>query len=152
MNPEHLAVAVARTMTPFTPFLYRLAQTGGDKLPSPVENEPGWQKAQAVWQGVQTYFPNDAGIQGATMLLSENPDNQTVQNLLVQNLSRRIQESPQLAEALIKALGGQETVQQIVATDNGIIKDVEQTATGAGRQSIEASGGGRIEGAKQTIR
>ena len=125
MNTEHLALAVAATMTPYTPFLLRLAQTGGDKLPASVGNETGWQKAKAVWEGIQTHYPHDAGIQGAAMMLSGDPGNQMVQNLLVQNLSRRIQESPQLAEALIKALGGEQAIQQIKATGHSTIENVE---------------------------
>ncbi|MBP8000881.1 MAG: hypothetical protein KA314_23870 [Chloroflexi bacterium] len=153
MDAEQLATTVARTMTPFTPFLLKLGQTGGDKSLMPVGNQPGWQEAQAVWQGIQTHFPNDTGIQGAAMMLSGDPGNHLVQNLLVQNLGRRIQESPQLAEALIKALGGEQAIQQIKATGHSIIENVEQSAQGSGskQQTVEAFDGSTIRGVKQNI-
>lgn len=88
------------------------------------------------------------------MLLSNDPDNQAVQNLLAQTLIQRIKESPKHGEALTKALGGEEVVQRITATGHSIIENVEQNAQGSGsrQQTVEASDGSTVRDVKQNIR
>jgi hypothetical protein len=67
---------------------------------------------------------------------------------LIEELAKRFKDHPDLAEDLLKMMGGLKRVQQLTAGYEAIIRDVSLTMGGPGEQTLKAGDKATIERVK----
>jgi hypothetical protein len=152
MDTAQVASAAVAAIAPFMPLLVELAEKGGEKFFRGIADRGGeiaWKVAQEVWNKIKVRLGDDPVVKGASLVLSADPENSQYQALMEQALEKRLEENPKLAKELVEALGGQESVQQILAERSSRIEDASQQMSGVGIQSIQAREKSRIRGVRQ---
>lgn len=152
MNIELIAAAVTAALAPFTPFLLEIGKAGRKKLMEVINEKGGdaaWDLAQKLWGKIKTYMSDDADVNGATLLVSAKPEDESRQIMLATALANGLKGNPKLAQELSDLLGGENAVQQVLANRKSWVKDVTQQMSGGGKQTIKADNNSRITGVKQ---
>jgi len=152
MNIELIAAAITTALAPFTPFLVEIGRAGGKKLVEVINEKGGdaaWDSAQKLWEKIKAHMSDNADVNGATLMVSAKPEDETRQTMLATALAAGLKEDPKLAQELFDLLGGQNAVQQVLANRKSWVNDVTQQMSGGGEQIVKADNNSRIRGVKQ---
>jgi hypothetical protein len=147
-----IATTVVTLIAPFTPYLLEVSKAAGQKWAETVAEKGGeatWNKSKAVWEKIQSRFGKDASVKGATLMLSANPDNESYQTMLAKVLGEHLQQDPQFAQELLQLVGGEESVQVVLANRSSWVEAVTQELEGSGAQAVKASDHSVIKGVIQ---
>lgn len=150
MSPEitQIAVAVAATLAPFTPFLVE-----GGKAFAGEAGEAAWERAKAIWKRLRARFGENAKIRGAALMASAEPESASARETLASVLAECLQEKPEVARELLDLLGGPGPLQQILAERGGrVVNAVQELQGQMGTQVISSRDGASIEGVRQIVR
>jgi hypothetical protein len=109
-----------------------------------------FEQAKSICDTIKFRYGNDKKIETAANTIASDPNDEDYQSLLAKALASRLQDSPELAEELVTLLGGQETIQEVLADKSSWIEEIEQETTGKGsRQIVQAKNDSVIKGVKQ---
>jgi predicted naringenin-chalcone synthase len=109
-----------------------------------------FEQAKTIWDTIKSRFGDDKKIETAAKTVASNPQDEDYQSLLAKAIGARLRDSPDLAEELFAMLGGQETIQEVLADKYSWVEDIEQTTSGkGGRQIVQAKNDSVIKGVKQ---
>lgn len=152
INSAEVSAAVVTILTPFIPYLVNAAKFSASAISEMIVQkgaEATWQRAQTIWAKISGRYANDDVIHGAALMLAAQPENEQFQSTLAHQLAVRLKEDQELLLELRALIGGQESIQKVLA-DKGLVKDVIQKMSGtSGTQIIEAKNKGEIRGVKQ---
>ena len=148
-----LSTEIVTILAPFTPLLIHTANFSAEAIGEMVVQTGGqmaWQKAQAIWDRIQTRYGDDGAVNGAAMMVAAEPENKTFQKVWTDTLVSRLQQNPDLARELRDLLGHQE---QILRAKNRsrIEKVVQETNKPGSKQTIEAIDNSSVTDAEQRI-
>lgn len=154
MQPDVVQISSATvvSLAPFLPLLIQAGKFTAEAIAEMVIQKGGenaWTKAQALWSKVNAGLRDDEDVKDAARMLARQPESKTRQTALVEVLAVRLQDDPVLASELASLLGGQESIQQVLADRNSWVEDIEQSMTGAGKQIVKASDDSVIRGVRQ---
>lgn len=150
---REIVLATTAMIAPFTPFLVEAGKTGGKKLAEVIAEKGGeevWKKAQLLWRKIKSQFGNNSEVQSAVTLLAAKPDDGNRQAMLAQVLTSHIEENPSLAQEFFDLLGGQESIQLVLADHSTWVEGVTQQLKGTGKQIVQADNNSVIKGVRQT--
>jgi len=145
-----IAAATVQFLAPFTPFLLDAGKAAGTKFVETISNKGGedaWKQAQAIWKRITAHFQADAKVQTAAHAVALDPADEDFLKKFAMVLAERLDASPDLAGELAQLLGGQQTIQEVIAERRSWIEDVVQS--GAGKKTVRASDDSTIRGVKQ---
>ncbi len=152
MSIDLIAAAVTTALAPFTPFLVEVGKAGSKKLVEVINEKGGdaaWELAQKLWGKIKSDMSDDADVNGATLMVSTKPEDESRQTMLATALATGLEENPKLAQEFSDLLGGEKAIQQVLANRKSWVKDVTQQMSGGGEQTIKADNNSRIQGVKQ---
>lgn len=155
MGVIEIAAAAVATLSPHLPALLKAGTVAGEKLIDAVAKktaDKAVEKAGAVWDSLKGYFSEKPDLEAAANLLATKPDDQTYQKVLAKPLASLLKEKPELSERLLKLMGGEQRVQEVLAKRASWVEDVTQELEGEGRQRVEAKGRSVIKGVRQTAK
>ncbi|MEM7802460.1 MAG: hypothetical protein AAF633_24920, partial [Chloroflexota bacterium] len=115
---------------PFLPILKSSAQFSRDAIAEMIVQNGGnvaWEKAKAIWAKIRPITEADEEVAGATLMLSSRPETEMYQTILISLLAERINSNSELIQSLEELLGGQSSIQELVA-NNSILKRVSATS------------------------
>lgn len=142
MDPISIATAAVSLLSPFLPQLISLGSEMGGKIKDAIVDkgvsELGTQ-AKALWDKITSYFANDPVLTSVATVTAASPNDTDRQKMLIEELSKRLEGHPALAEELLKMMGGPKRVQELTAGYGAIIERVRFKMGGPGQQRI--SGG-----------
>jgi hypothetical protein len=145
------AGAVVAFLSPFMPYLKEAGKITGKKLVEVAAERGGdaaLKKAQDIW-GKLAGRSDSLELKSASDLVGANPEDQTYQIVLTKVLVGYLQKNPSFAKELVDLMGGEDSVQEVLAQRGSWIEDVRQEMSGTGRQSIKASDDAVIKVATQ---
>ena len=152
VNVGQIAAVTVTALAPFTPFLTEIAEAGGKKLAQVIGEKGGeaaWHKAQSLWDKLKARFGDDPELQSAATMVAARPEDEARQTMLAEVLGARLQANPALAQEILDLLGGQESVQQVLAARGSWVEDVTQRMKGGGEQIVRASDDSVVKGVRQ---
>jgi hypothetical protein len=129
-----VAAAIAAFLAPYMPYLIE-----GGKGFAEGMGEAAWGRAEKIWHSIKSWFANDRSIEGASLMLSANPQDENLQKFLAKALAEKLKSHPEYAEELMKLIGGQERLQDVLV-ENSWTGDVIQEMSGAGEQTATVKG------------
>ena len=140
MDFVSIATGVVSLLSPFLPHIISLGSDVGSKIKDAVVDkgvsELGKQ-AKAIWDKITGYFGDDREFTSAATVTAASPKNADRQKILIEELAKRLQEHPDLAEELVEMMGGPKRVQELTAGYEAIIQDVSFNMGGPGQQSLK---------------
>jgi len=152
INTVQAATAIVAALAPFMPFLIELGKAGGKKLVEVIAEKGGeaaWEKAETLWSKLKMRFGDDPEVQSAATMVAAKPEDERRQTTLAEVLVDRLQRDSALAEELLQMVGGQESVQQVLADRSSWVENVTQRMTGGGKQVVKATDDSIITGVQQ---
>ena len=153
MDPITLSTAAVTALAPFTPYLLKIAASITESLSEKIATEGGekaWEMAQSLWKFITQKLNPNGETEDAARVLARKPEDQNRQAMLTEVLVNQLTENPNLAQELVSILGGQESIQKIVAKNESLIENVAQSMEGkGGHQVVEATDKSSIRGVKQ---
>ncbi len=147
-DPVTVAISAVSILQPFLPYLEPF-RTALQKKIADVIVDAGWEQANTLWAKIAVRFKGDLALHDAAEAVAALPNNAGLQKALTEVLAYRLKDNPDFAEELIKLLGGEERLQEIVVGKEAIVIDIRQTMTGEGIQRIEAGDKAWISGVTQ---
>jgi hypothetical protein len=155
VNIGQLAATVATTLAPFTPFLINSGKAGGKKLVDILAEKGGdaaWNNAQTIWHKLYHHYGNDPEVISAATIVSAKPEDESRQMMFAEVVGIRLKDNPQLAEELFYMIGGQQTIQQVIAERGSWVEDITQQITNThGIQTVSAHENSTTRNIKQHI-
>lgn len=151
-NVTQISAAIVIAISPFLPLLLQAGKFTAGAIAEMVVQKGGeraWTKAKALWNRIMLDLGGDEDIEDAARMLARQPENETRQTALAEILVARLHDNPGVADELLMLLGGQESVQQVLADHGSWVENVEQHMTGSGRQLVQASDDSVIIGVRQ---
>ncbi len=148
-NYAQIAGAITTTIAPFIPYLIEgtkgVAKSFGEGI-----GKVSYEQAKSIWESIKSRFGDDKNIELAAVTLASDPQDEDYQSLLAKALTKRLKETPDLANNLVALLGGQEAIQEVLADKSSWVEEIEQETTGKGsRQIVQAKNDSVIKGVKQ---
>lgn len=153
MDPVQTTSAVVTVISPFLPFLLEVGKDGAKKLTEVIAEKGGevaWNKAKNIWEKVKSYFTTAPKIEKAANLVADDPEDPDYQTKLAKELGIYLQNNPESLEELIKLLGGEKSMQEVLADKGSWVEDVKQSLSGSGTQRVVATDHSVIKGITQT--
>ena len=147
-----LAGGVVKVIGPFLPYLMSLSNSTQKKLEEVISKQGGdfvWKQANALWDKIKGRFQNDPEVTGVATMTSADPQNEMYQQMLIQVLVKKLESSPDLAEELLKLMGGEAGVQRVTAGNEAWIESIRQKMVGSGIQEIKGGDRAVIRGVDQ---
>jgi len=147
-----IATGVATVIAPFAPFLVEAGKVSGKKLAEVIAEkggEAGWEKAQQLWNKIKARIGDDPEVTSAMTMVAARPEDQTRQTMLAEVLAERLKSEPALADELLELMGGEESVQQVLADRSSFVEDVQQRMKGKGTQTVQARDESTIKNVRQ---
>lgn len=152
MDFVSIATGAVSLLSPFLPHLISLGSEVGGKIKDAVVDKGAsvlGKQAKALWDKITGYFGDDPVLTSVATVTAASPEDTDRQKLLIEELAKRLKDHPDLAEDLLKMMGGPKRVQQLTAGYDAIIRDVsfkmgvpgEQT----GEQTLKAGDKATIE-------
>jgi hypothetical protein len=145
------AGAVVAFLSPYAPYLKEAGKIAGKKLIEVAAEKGGeaaWKKAQDLW-GKITGRPDSPELKSAADLVAAKPEDETYQTVFAKALAGYLEKNPDFAKELVDLMGGEDSVQEVLAERGSWIEDVKQEMAGPGRQTIKATDDSVIKGATQ---
>jgi hypothetical protein len=150
-----IAASAVKIISPFMPFLLDAATSASQKLGEAIGQHGGeaaWNKAKTVWEKLTGHYGKDPEVKSLATLVSTNPADESYQALLAKALGKRLEQSPDFAQEILNALGGQRGIQEVLADKSAFVKDVKQRmATPGGRQTIRGGENSTIINVDQSM-
>jgi len=143
-----VAIGTAKLLQRFLPYLDPF-KTALQKKVADVAASATWEQAKGLWAKITNRFKDDKELHESAEAVAALPNNAVLQKALAEVLAQRLKDAPDLAEDLLKLLGGEKRLQEIVAGNEALIKDISQKMAGAGTQRIEAGDKAQIIGVTQ---
>lgn len=150
LGVAELAAAVATAIAPYVPKILE----GGKKLTAEAAKkfagkagEAAWTRISALWGQLTPAVAGDKKVEGAMIALSADTTDEDSIKVFAKSLLVHLEKDAALRESLTKLLGGQDSIQKVIAKDS-IVKNVVQSLSGKGSQSVEADRS-IVEGVKQ---
>jgi hypothetical protein len=150
-----IATGAVNILSPFLPYLVNLGQGVGKKLEEVIAEKGGdtaWKLAESLWNKISRRFSDDEEVTDAAKMVARAPENGTRQEVLAEELAKRLQNAPDLAQELTQLMGGEERVNQITAGDDAWMARLRQTIEGAGKNILQAGNRAIISCTDQDIR
>lgn len=153
MTGDQIAAAAAAVLAPYLP---RLLNIGKEAVASATETaisegrEIAWDAAQKIWAKITDRFGKDEKLRKKAELVAVDPADDSLKQILADELKGRLKEDPDLAAQIQDLLGGDDSVQQIIATEGSWVENVIQEIEGDGRQTVEATQDSIISGVRQS--
>lgn len=138
-----LAASIVTLISPFMPHLKSLGQNVQKKLEDVIAEKDGelWEQAQTLWSKLKGIFQEDPEIEAQSNLLSTAPENKIYQEILTKSLAEKLESNPDLANELLKLMGGEAGVQKVIGGDEAWIEGIRQKMASSGTQ--ETRGGNK---------
>lgn len=98
-----IAQSIVTWLSPFFPYLIKGVKLAGQewfKALGERGGEEAVKKASNLWETIKNKSPNDKNIEGAALILSEQPENTDIQKVLVNALVEVIKKNPGFAKEL----------------------------------------------------
>lgn len=152
MDVISLAGGAVSIIGPFLPYLTSLGKSVKKKLEEVIAEQGGnavWNQAQSLWKKITGRFKDDPEINGAAAALSNDPNNQMFQQMMVQILTKKLESDQGFAEELLKLMGGEAGVQKVVAGNEAWIENIRQTMKSSGTQEVKGGDKSVIRGVEQ---
>jgi hypothetical protein len=151
--PIETAGAVGAFLSPFMPYLKEAGKIAGKKLAEVAAQKGGeaaWKKAQDIWGRITGQSSEAPELKSAAGLVAVKPEDETYQTVFARALASYLETNPAFAKELVDLMGGEESLQEVLAEKGSWIEDVKQEMVGTGRQTIRATDDSVIKGATQT--
>jgi hypothetical protein len=145
-----VASGAVKILGPFLPYLEPFRKALQKKVEDVTANA-AWNQAKGLWTKITGRFKDDKDLNEAAEAVAALPNNAGLQKVLTEVLASRLQSAPDLTDELIKLLGGEKRLQEIVAGNEAIIDNIRQTMTGAGTQRVEGGDKAKISGVDQKM-
>ena len=128
-----ISIALTKYLAPFTPYLIE----GGKEFAGKA-GEATWNKAQLLWKKIKSKFKDDPKINGAALILSDDPNDEDACFIFAKTVSEKLEKSHALVEELMEILGGKDSVQEILVEESSWAEKITQEISGqSGRQSLK---------------
>lgn len=98
-----IAQSIVTWLSPFFPYLIKGVKLAGQewfKALGEKGGEEAVKQASNLWETIKDKSSNDKNIEGAAFILSEQPENNDIQKVLVNALVEVIKKNPELATEL----------------------------------------------------
>lgn len=148
-----IATTVVTFVAPFIPYLLEEGKAVGQKWAETLAERGGeatWNNAKAIWGKIQSHFGKDARVNGTALMVSDYPGDESYQTMLATVLGNHLKEDPQLAEELLQLAGGEQGVQEVLADRRSWVEKVTQNMGGSGIQRVKASNESVIKDVEQS--
>lgn len=103
MDIPTTAMAVSSALAPFFPYIIKGVKLAGQKWFESLGEKAGEETAkQAVktWENIKSKAPENNTIEGAAMMLSDDPSNETVRKMFADALAEILKTHPDLLQEL----------------------------------------------------
>lgn len=153
MNITQIATAVTATITPFAPYLIEMGKITTEQFTKKFlekGSDLAWGKAINLWEHIKSHLNNDAEMDSAITMVAMKPEDKVRHKLLSEILSARLEKNPELLREINELLENEQSIQQIIASQNSSIDDVTQSLVGKGEQIVKSTGASSIKGIKQS--
>lgn len=117
---------------------------------SEKECDVAWERAKLLWEKIHAHASEDKKLQGAALIVSADPEDESMQTTFAKALGTQLEADPAFAEELVHLMGGSQAVQEVVADHQSLVENVGQQLKGAGKQSVRASDNSVIRGVQQS--
>lgn len=147
--------AVMVTLTPLLPYLAKAGTLAGKSFTEGAAKAAGeatWKAAQSLWARMHGAAADDLKLKNSMDLVAADPDDEISIAAFKKNLEARLARDAAFKAMLVQDLGGELSIQTILAQDGAKISAVQQDLQGAGDQSIVARGEGTIVSGATQIR
>jgi hypothetical protein len=152
INYLQIATAAASLLAPFMPFLIEGVKEAAKGLGQSV-GKASYEQARSIWAAIKSNIGDNKKIDKAAKVLMEKPQNEDYQAQLAIALAEQLKARPDLAKELFTLLGGQDSIQEVLAEKGSWVENIEQTTGGKGnRQKVHAKNDSVIKGVKQIKR
>jgi hypothetical protein len=149
-----LSASIVTVISPFMPYLKSLGKNVQKKLEDVIAEKGGnlvWKKAETLWSKLKNIFQDDPEIEGASTMLSAAPENKTYQEILTQSLAKKLESNPELAQELLKIMGGKAGVQEVIAGNEAWIEGIKQKMASSGTQKVQGGDRAVIQDVNQEM-
>ena len=150
-----LATAAVSLVAPFAPYLISAGKAGGKALAAAIGKKGGeaaWNKAKALWDRIAAHFSEAPALHGAALAVAAEPEDATYQATLVKALGDLLQRHPEVADELLKLIGGKDSVQSVLVTGKSRAENIAQDLEGAGTQTVDLREGSTGKNIRQRKR
>jgi hypothetical protein len=138
-----VASGAVKILGPFLPYLDPFRKALQKKIEDVTANA-AWDQAKGLWGKITGRFKDDKDLNEAAEAVAALPNNAILQKALTEVLASRLQSAPDLTDELMKLLGGEKRLQEIVAGNEATIHDIRLKMAEAGTQRIEGGDKARI--------
>jgi hypothetical protein len=138
-----VASGAVKILGPFLPYLDPFRKALQKKIEDVTANA-AWDQAKGLWGKITGRFKDDKDLNEAAEAVAALPNNAILQKALTEVLASRLQSAPDLTDELMKLLGGEKRLQEIVAGNEATIHDIRMKMAEAGTQRIEGGDKARI--------
>lgn len=138
-----VASGAVKILGPFLPYLDPFRKALQKKIEDVTANA-AWDQAKGLWGRIKGRFKDDKDLNEAAEAVAALPNNAILQKALTEVLASRLQSAPDLTDELMKLLGGEKRLQEIVAGNEATIHDIRLKMAEAGTQRIEGGDKARI--------
>jgi HEAT repeat protein len=118
IDTAQITATVVTLVAPFMLYLLEPSKVVGQKWAEKVVEkgcEAAWNQAQALWEKIHSRFGNNAKVKGSALMVSADPDDETLQAMFAKALAPHLQENPQFAQELLQIISGSQAVQEVLA-------------------------------------
>lgn len=98
-----IAQSIVSWLSPFFPYLIKGVKLAGKKWFESLGEKGGEEaveKASSLWETIKKKSSDDKNIEGAALILSEQPENTDIQKVLVNALVEVVKKNPKFAKEL----------------------------------------------------
>jgi hypothetical protein len=150
-----LALAAVTLISPALPYLTAAGTVAAKGLADGIGKAAGasaWKGVEAVWKRMTAAASDDAKLKGAIDLVKADPLDEQSLAMLRKTIQVCLERDPAFKKDLLEAMGGEQSVQEMVARRGSRISGSEQQNEGSGRLVMEASDNSVIENSRQVKR
>jgi hypothetical protein len=147
-----IATGVVAKVSPFLPYLVSLAKGVGKKLEDVIAEKGGqaaWSLAQTLWNKLIGAIPDDEELTTQAKSVALSPHDKGRQETLAEVLAQHLQDRPDLAQDLLKTIGGPQRLQEIIGGDEAQIERIHQKMAEAGIQRVQGGQKAKISDVTQ---
>lgn len=147
-----VAAGTVTALAPFLPILLEAAKFSAAATGEMIVQKGGeaaWKKAKAAWAKIKGQYSDDGVVLAAATMVAAQPEDENLQQILAIELAKRLNESPKLTKELLDLLGGEKSVQKVLADRSSWVENVTQRMTGGGKQVVSATDDSIITGVQQ---
>jgi hypothetical protein len=148
MDVVSIAYGAVQILSPFLPYLLKVAKSAGEKLA--VDAVKG--TAEKLWNKITAHFKDDHELNAVATLAAVSPNDQKRQDELSQALAQRLKNDAAFAAEILDAIGGPQRLQEVIGGQKATIEHIRQDMEGAGVQRVKGGDEARISDVTQIQR